>query len=813
MNPLLRLAAVITIPFALAHCGNSAAPLAATSTAADAVGSKVKYDVDVTRTELGIPHIKANDLGSMGYGLGYAFAEDNLCVMLEDFITIRGERSKYFGGDGSYTIFSNGNTTNNIDSDFFWKLTSTQSALAKLKNGLAPEAQNATVGFKDGYNRYLREVKAGAHPGRHAACAAMPWLVEATEDDMYRRYLRLGLLASSSVFVGEIGTAQPPVAGTAPAVAPTTATMADALKRDPGPLAFFNHDRPLGSNMYALGSDATENAVPILFGNPHFPWEGTERLYISHLTVPGKMDIMGSSLYGVPAILIGFTPQFAWSHTVSSAYRFTFYELTLDPSDPTKYLYNGASMAMEKVPLAIEVKGADGKLTALTRTLYKSKFGPMLTLSASGVKILPWTNGKAYTLRDANYENDRFINHFFRWNLATSFEEFKKIQAETVAVPWVNTIATGPGDKAYYADITAVPNVNAAKVQNCSTSAQAQVLAQLVPGLPLLDGSMPSCEWDTDADAPAPGIFGPSHLPKIERSDWVGNNNDSYWLTNPAQPLTGFARIIGDENTARTLRTRHSILKMQHRFAGTDGRPGKKWNMQSLEESVLDSHIYSGDLARNDVVSKLCVAGNVMTTSGPVDVSKACAVLSKWDLSNNLDSVGGHVWREFWLNARGANGFYTTPYSGSDPVNTPNTINVASPEVQAALGDAVTKIQGFKIPLDAKLGAIQHSGVNGKDIPIFGGLGDPEGAFTIGIGDLAADGYNVTFGNSYIQVVSWDASGPIADGFITYSQSTDPANPHFNDFTKDYSQKKWQHFPFKDADVQARKQSQIHLSQ
>jgi acyl-homoserine-lactone acylase len=40
----------------------------------------------------------------------------------------------------------------------------------------------------------------------------------------------------------------------------------------------------------------------------------------------------------------------------------------------------------------------------------------------------------------------------------------------------------------------------------------------------------------------------------------VTNSNDSYWLSNPHQPLTGFARIIGDEGTARTLRTRIGLI-------------------------------------------------------------------------------------------------------------------------------------------------------------------------------------------------------------------------------------------------------------
>ncbi|TXI04372.1 MAG: acylase, partial [Rhizobium sp.] len=91
-----------------------------------------------------------------------------------------------------------------------------------------------------------------------------------------------------------------------------------------------------------------------------------------------------------------------------------------------------------------------------------------------------------------------------------------------------------------------------------------------------------------------------------------------------------------------------------------------------------------------------------------------------------------------------------------------------------------------------------------------------EGAFTVvspAQRYITNTGYNVIYGNSYIQAVTWDKNGVVADGFITYSQSTDPANPHFNDYTKEYSAKRWHHFPFKPAEIQADQISQITISE
>ena len=125
---------------------------------------------------------------------------------------------------------------------------------------------------------------------------------------------------------------------------------------------------------------------------------------------------MGVGLYGVPAALIGFTDQFAWSHTVSTAYRFTFYELTLNPLDPTQYIYEGEIRDMDAREISVEILEDDGSVSTETRTLYTSQFGPMLELQVSGVPVLEWSPAKAYTLRDANAENNRLMNQFFRWN-------------------------------------------------------------------------------------------------------------------------------------------------------------------------------------------------------------------------------------------------------------------------------------------------------------------------------------------------------------------------------------------------------------
>ncbi len=796
----------------LAACGSSSPP--GLSGPVGGGAGTGKYDVTVTRTTLGIPHIKADSFASLGYGYGYAFAEDNLCVLQEDLVTIRGLRAKYFGRDGTYTIVPNGVTATNVDSDFFWKFAADERGIAPTRDHTLPDFKRVSEGFVDGYNRYIRELKAGAHPGRHAACRDADWLFEIEPDDMYRRYFRLALIASSSVFLNEIVHAQPLLPVPKSTVSP--ARLKAALQADPGPLKYFTdlRGKHFGSNMYAFGKDATQDGSSMVYGNPHFPWTGPERLYLAHATLPGSMDIMGVALHGVPAVLIGFNDHFAWSHTVSTAYRFTFYELTLNPLNPFQYLYGTGFRDIEQVPVTVDVKEADGSMTQETRTLYRSHYGPMLVLTTNAggvdVPVLGWTPVKAYALRDANAENDQLVNQFAKWNTATSLEEFIQLHGEILGIPWVNTVASGPGGKAYYGDISVVPNVSDAKVQTCQAIPINTVVGTLVPGLPVLDGSRPECEWDSDVDAPRPGIFGPSNLPSLQRDDWVANNNDSFWLTNPAAPITGYAAIIGDEATPRSYRTQQAITQVQRRLDGSDGLPGTKFTLPLLQEVALSARIKTAEYGLANVLSEICP-----TAAG--DEAAACAALMQWDGTANLDSIGAHVWREF-LQAltggadRGGN-FWRVPFSAADPVNTPRDLDTSADAVRAAFTAGVARVKASGFAFDATLGQIQHPCCIASDIPIFGG-NFFEGAFTIADSpSITQTGYDIYYGNSYIQTVTWGEQGVHADAFVTYSQSTDPANPHFSDFTREYSGKHWKHLPFTPAEIQADKISELRLTE
>ena len=134
----------------------------------------------------------------------------------------------------------------------------------------------------------------------------------------------------------------------------------------------------VGSNAYGFGREATTNGKGMVLGNPHFPWQGSERLYQAHLTIPGSMNVSGASLYGAPLIVIGHTSSLAWSHTVATAWRFTPFRLTLPPNDPHSYIVDGEVRPMERHDVTVMAKASGGGLTPRTQTIWTDRVRPDL---------------------------------------------------------------------------------------------------------------------------------------------------------------------------------------------------------------------------------------------------------------------------------------------------------------------------------------------------------------------------------------------------------------------------------------------------
>jgi acyl-homoserine-lactone acylase len=330
----------------------------------------VTYSAEVRRTEYGIPHIKADDWGSLGYGYGYAYAQDNYCVTMGEIAKAAGRSAELMGGQGD------------VGRDLLYRyLNGSKDEFRANFFDVQPQfARDLAVGYAAGMNRYLRETGVENLPEGEAGCRGAAWVYEIDEIDLLQ-YLRLIGLAGSSdqgIIRDGILRVQGPDGDMLAAL--------DQLGVEPFPgralAAAGRAIKPseVGSNALAIGGDATQNGGGLLLGNPHQPWNGSGRWYEAHLTIPGEYDVAGASLQGLPWIGIGFTKDVAWTHTVDYSTRFTLYELKLNPDNPMEYEYDGQWREITSETVSVKVTQPDGSVTEEERTFYSSHYGLIVDL-------------------------------------------------------------------------------------------------------------------------------------------------------------------------------------------------------------------------------------------------------------------------------------------------------------------------------------------------------------------------------------------------------------------------------------------------
>ncbi|MGB5372652.1 MAG: penicillin acylase family protein, partial [Polyangiales bacterium] len=351
---------------------------------------------EIRRTEYGIPHITANDWASLGFGFGYAYAQDNFCVTMREIVFAVGRSAELMGEE-----------MGSADSDFlFTYLNGDKDQFRReFVEALPQYARDLAVGYARGMNRYLSETGVENLPEGDLGCRSAEWVFPFDEVDLILFLRRIALQGSSdnSIFRNAIlATEGPSEAGTA-SISPKAMDDARRALRD---VAQQLRNDGGGSNALALGRDATQDGRGLLLGNPHQPWFGAGAWYQAHLTLPGIYDVAGAALHGFPFIAIGFNRDVAWTHTVSFANRFSLYELTLNPENPLQYDYDGEWRDITTAEVEIKVKLEDGTLEARTKTIYESQYGPVINLKGVTELLdgwpIPLSGNSVLAFRDAN---------------------------------------------------------------------------------------------------------------------------------------------------------------------------------------------------------------------------------------------------------------------------------------------------------------------------------------------------------------------------------------------------------------------------
>lgn len=787
-----RLVSAIAVLVALAVVGQGAGA----SSPPDNTVPGPQYSATIVRDEWGVPHITAGNWASLGFGQGYALAEDRACTVLDQIVKVRGERARWHGA---------GDDDENIDSDFAYRHLGLWEDAPTRWADQAIRVQQMVRGYVAGFNTEL------ADHGDRGWCAGQPWVGPITTQDLYGVVSDILLLASSRNLIPEIGSAQPPDAAAITTEPAVSSVPADATVPATEPVSFAGsalvQPGPGASNGWALGADRSSTGGGLLLANPHFPWEGELRFWESHLLIPGELNVYGVALTGLPGIQIGFNGAVAWTHTVSAGHRFTLFRYDLDPADPTVYMVDGQPMDMTSTTYTIDVAAVDGTTTPVSRTLYATKHGPVVS-----VDPLDWTSEQAIAIGDANLQITTVLDQYLAMDTAISMDAFQQAHEDFQGVPWVNTIATSADGRAWMADVSATPNLSADAIAAWEAERAAGGLSGLSglsglaydqAGVILLDGSDSLFDWVDDPAAPAPGLIPYAQAPQLERSDYVFNANDSYWLANTDELLTGYSPLQGAEAVPQSPRTRTNAELL--------GEADDMWSTENIRAAIFSDRSVLAELLRQPLVDACGTTSMVDVDRTDIDISGACAALAGWDGTYTLNAVGAIVFRE-WLarfsdvDRTDAGRLFADAFDPADPAGTPSEPVTDRSDWLVELGRVVQELNDVGIPVDAPLGQYQWEIRTGEMIPMHGGtnvdgtanvvdccaehtmtttyadpgvpVGDPSLLRSNSAGGPI--GYPINRGASFVMALQFTNQGPQGVAQLTYANPDDPTDPVYD---------------------------------
>ena len=791
-----------------------------------------RYEAEIRRTTGGVAHIIGDTRADVAYGQGWTSSEDHGCTLIDQILKVTSARAAALGP---------GAEGENADSDFAWKAIGIVEIATADFAAASSDVVEQFEAFTAGWNDHLADV--GGGDGLTGWCAGADWIRPIRAVEVYAYARSLALQASSSAIIDFIGTAQPP------AIEPVGirgrlragGDASDSIDLDElaGADIGLVSDDGLASNGWAIGSDrSVGNAGGVLLANPHFPWEGELRFAEVHLTVPGQADVYGAQLLGLPGVGIGFTEGVAWTHTVSAGKRMTAYLLSLDPASPTSYLVDGQSVPMTSTDESIEILRPDGTVDIETRTLWRSEYGPIIDFPGIG-----WSATNVLTFRDANIDNDEFIEQYARMPAIQSITDLQALTAEYQGVPLFNTVAVGNDGTTWYADTSATPNLSAEAEQVYIERLFTDPLTQIAydQGVVLLDGSDSRFRWEAVEGARDPGLVPFSEMPMVQRSDYVFNANDSFWVPSAEFTLTGtYSLLHGEQNSPLSMRSRQNAAVLASTNAGGFAGPDGLFDADEVRAAALNNTGRTAALLRSaavdacrttpvvDVAEQLAADGTVILPAASVDLAAACNVLAAWDGVYDLDRSGPMIWREMMARFddaafENAGALFDDGFDPAQPTLTPAAPATDMAPLLEAMARAVQTITNAGFALDTTLGASQFTDRSETRIPIHGGT-NVDGVTNIvtwsrgssssepvpqrsepvaGGSALRSEGYRINYGTSFLMTVDYTGEAVQAWALLVYGQTGDRTSPLFDSQTVAFSEKQWRQVAFTDGEIEA----------
>jgi acyl-homoserine-lactone acylase len=314
----------------------AAAPLAAQDPAAAPVEpDALPMRVEIVRTEFGVPHILADDLAAMGYGLAWVMMEDYREDVPEALLRANGRWALAGGGADAVT----GDFAGRLDHAF----------AGETYHLLPKDVRDVYAGYAAGLNDFIR-----TYPDSLPSWARP----EFTPQD----------IAARDISVWDQGAV----------------TDFERLRRREPPVEPDPED---GSNAWALAPERSRSGNALLLRNPHLSW--TAGYYEAHVRVPGVIDFYGDFRLGGPFTTIGgFNRRLGWATTNNGPVLEQFYALLRAPEDPDAYLFDGGRVAIERERVTAEFVRSDGSIGRGSREFAFTPLGPVVYEVADTIYVV-----------------------------------------------------------------------------------------------------------------------------------------------------------------------------------------------------------------------------------------------------------------------------------------------------------------------------------------------------------------------------------------------------------------------------------------
>jgi len=304
--------------------------------------------VTIDRDALGIPHIVAKSQRDAMVGLGWALASDRLWQMDLLRRTALGRLSEVAG-------------ESTLESDRFIRFLGIADVAEQLVDAATDDGRAMLSAFAHGVNLWIEhhmlplEFRLLHYRPEHwtprdslAILRLMGWSLSGFHhNDLIAEHLRhlIGDDWTDAIFAGR--TAESPLVVHEP-----TSDLAEPVITT-GPLNTF--PRNGGSNAWVVSGSRSTSGSPLLASDPHLGYTNPSVWAEASIDAPG-LRVSGVLMPGVPAIMIGRTPTFAWGLTAAMLSQSFLYRERLS-ADGSAALTSGEMIPLNRRIETIGVKG------------------------------------------------------------------------------------------------------------------------------------------------------------------------------------------------------------------------------------------------------------------------------------------------------------------------------------------------------------------------------------------------------------------------------------------------------------------------